>query len=348
MAAEQIYISAEHWALILGKWREQYTVLAPLAEKRDLFFQLIDSGNAGRIVYDRVRAAQPLKSFLLPPLEEVAGVPNPSIRSLLFLGAKACDLKALQILDHAFGGDFADPSYQARRERSVLVGTDCTDPLDTCCCTWVGGQPYPTEEYDLNVSGVRGGFVVEVGSKKGRALLAGFEGHLKTVVKEKKQAVVHQRKQTVQAVERKNRAYRLSDKQKQVLVGAWDAAVWQKHSETCVECGACNHACPTCHCYYLDDITRKAFVKLRGWDACQYTGYAVTAGGGTPRPRLVQRFRNRYFCKFDYLDENYGICGCTGCGRCIEACQGKIDQRTAFFDLDAGRRRKGTRKNEPL
>jgi sulfhydrogenase subunit beta (sulfur reductase) len=344
MAAEQIYIGAEHWGLILNTWRQQYTVLAPLAEKRDLFFQPIDSGNTERIVYDRVRAAQPLKSFLLPPLEEVTGRSNPSIRAFLFLGAKACDLKALQILDLAFGGDFADPLYQTRREQSVLVGTDCTDPLDTCCCTWVGGEPYPTVGFDLNLSCVRGGFVLEVGSKKGKALLAGFEGYFKTVPKEKKQSVIQQRKQTSQAVKRKNRAYRLSDKQKQVLIGAWDSGVWSGHSETCVECGACNHACPTCHCYFLDAVTREAFIKLRGWDACQYTGYAVTAGGGSPRPRLVHRFRNRYLCKFDYLDDNYGICGCTGCGRCIEACQGKIDQRTALFELDSGRIRKGTKK----
>jgi sulfhydrogenase subunit beta (sulfur reductase) len=75
-------------------------------------------------------------------------------------------------------------------------------------------------------------------------------------------------------------------------------------------------------------------VKLRGWDSCMYSGYAVTAGGGTPRPKLVERFRNRYFCKFKYLPLNYGLLGCTGCGRCVEGCQGKIDMRETLKDLE--------------
>jgi ferredoxin len=344
MAAERIYISSEDWNLMLHQWMERYTVLGPIAEKRGLVLQPIHTKNVEEIVYDRVRSAQPLKSFLLPPLEEVVGNSNHPALSLLFLGVKACDLKALPILDRAFEGDFPDPQYREKRESSLLIGADCSDPLDTCCCTWGGGLPYSTEGFDLNLSPVRGGFVVELGSQKGQNLLAEFGKTMKPVTREKKQAVVQKRRQTTQAVELKNRSYRLSAKQKQLITGSWDSGVWSKHVATCVECGACNHACPTCHCYFLDDVTRAAFVRLRGWDACQYTGYAVTAGGTTPRPHLVQRFRNRYFCKFSYLDDNYGASGCTGCGRCIEACQGKIDQRKALFELDAGKRRTGIRK----
>lgn len=333
MSTEKYYIGKEHWGSILKGWLDKYTVLAPQREKGGLFFQPVNSDNISSIVYDVARTVQPLKSFLLPPLEEVVGESFKEEKPWLFLCVKACDLKAISILDQAFGGDFADPVYQKRREESIIVSSDCTQPWETCCCTWVGGEPYATEGFDLNLSKVWDGFVIEVGSQLGKGLLGGHDEVTKEVVKEEAEALERMRKEVVQRVEKQNREFKFEKSHRDVVSKRWESKVWGNHSETCVECGACNLACPTCHCYFLDDITRKAFIKLRGWDACMYSGYAVTAGGGTPRPRLYERFRNRYFCKFKYLDDNYSMCGCTGCGRCIEGCQGKIDMREAVKDL---------------
>ncbi len=330
---ERYYIGKAHWGSILQGWMEKYTVLAPLREKGGLYIQPVTPDNITCIVYDEARAAQPMKSFLLPALEEVVGDDFKWEKPWLFLGVKACGLAALPIIDQAFGGDFADPLYQKRREESVIVSSDCTQPWETCFCTLVGGQPYALKGFDLNLSKVWDGFVIEVGSLQGKALLEGHDEAIKEVVKEEAEALEKLRNETTKRVEEQNQEYKVDKPLKDVVSSAWDSDVWKQHSDTCVECGACNHACPTCHCYFLDDVTRKAFVKLRGWDSCQYSGYAVTAGGGTPRPRMYERFRNRYFCKFKYLDDNYGMVGCTGCGRCIEGCQGKIDMRAAVRDL---------------
>lgn len=331
---ERYYIGKAHWGTILQGWLEKYAVLAPQKENGGLFLKPVTSENISSVVYDEARAAQPLKSFLLPPLEEVVGDMIKLEKPWLFLGVKACGLAALPIIDQAFGGDFADPLYQKRREESIIVSSDCTQPWETCFCTLVGGQPYPTKGFDLNLSKVWDGFVIEVGSLRGKGLLEGHDEAIKEVVKEEAEALEKLRRETTKKVDDQNKEYKFGKAHKEVVTNKkWESEVWKKHSETCVECGACNHACPTCHCYFLDDVTRKAFVKLRGWDSCQYSGYAVTAGGGTPRPRLYERFRNRYFCKFKYLDENYGMYGCTGCGRCIEGCQGRIDMRAALKDL---------------
>ena len=331
--AERYYVGKAQWESILKEWMDKFTVVAPIRVNDGFSLQPVTPENMSSIVYDEARAAQPLKSFLLPALEEVVGKPFSFEKPWLFLGVKACGLAALPILDQAFGGDFADPAYQKRREESILVSSDCTQPWETCFCTLVGGNPYPTKGFDLNLSKVWDGFVVEVGSLKGKGLLDGHDEVLKEVVKEEADALEKMRKETVSKVEKQNKEFALGAPPKDVISKNWESEVWKKHSETCVECGACNHACPTCHCYFLDDVTRGTFVKLRGWDSCQYSGYAVTAGGGTPRPRLYERFRNRYFCKFKYLDDNYGMYGCTGCGRCIEGCQGKIDMRAAVRDL---------------
>lgn len=331
--AERYYVGKAHWESILKEWLERFVILAPMRENGGLFIQPVSSDRMSSIVYDEARAAQPMKSFLLPAIEEVVGKAFSYEKPWLFLGVKACGLSALPIIDQAFGGDFADPAYQKRREEGVIVSSDCTQPWETCFCTLVGGNPYPSKGFDLNLSKVWDGFVIEVGSLRGKELLEGHDEALKEVVKEESDALDKMRKETVAKVDKQNKDFRLPRPPKELLSDAWESEVWKEHSDTCVECGACNHACPTCHCYFLDDVTRSDFVKVRGWDSCQYSGYAVTAGGGTPRPRIYERFRNRYYCKFKYLDDNYGQYGCTGCGRCIEGCQGKIDMRAAMRDL---------------
>lgn len=333
MIVERYYLGKAQWGLILRAWTEKYTVIAPYQVNNHLHLQQVDPNDLTSIVYDQARAVQPLKSFFIPPLDEVIGRRLEKKKPWLFLGIKACDLNALKILDRVFAGDFTDPKYVKRREDSFIVSSDCTQPYDTCCCTWVGQNPYAETGFDLNLSKVWDGFVIQIGNQKGKHLLEGFNEMLKVVVKEEADSLDKTRQQTAEKVKQINKPFKLKETQKELVSKNYHSKVWEKHAETCVECGACNHACPTCHCYFIDDVTRKKFVRLRGWDSCQYSGYAVTAGGGTPRPLLAQRFRNRYLCKFKYLEENYGQIGCTGCGRCIEACQGKIDMRETIKNL---------------
>lgn len=333
MIVERYYLGKAQWGVILRAWTEKYTVIAPHHNNGNLILQQVDPDDLTSIVYDEARAVQPLKSYFIPPLDEVVGRRIEKKKPWLFLGIKACDLNALSLLDKVFRGDFPDPKYEKRREDSFIVSSDCTRPYKTCSCTWVGQNPYPESGFDLNLSKVWDGFVIQIGNQKGKSLLEGFDEMLKVVVKEEADSLQKTRQQTADKVKSLNADFKLKASQKELVTENYHSDVWAKHAETCVECGACNHACPTCHCYFIDDITRKKYVRLRGWDACQYSGYAVTAGGGTPRPLLVQRFRNRYLCKFSYLEQNYNQLGCTGCGRCIEACQGKIDMRETIKDL---------------
>ena len=103
---------------------------------------------------------------------------------------------------------------------------------------------------------------------------------------------------------------------------------------TCIGCGACTHICPTCYCLILNDESKAdQFIKQRTFDSCQYNGYARVAGGANPRSTMTKRFRNRYLCKFDYMMHNFEKLGCTGCGRCTQACAGEIDFRKVVHRL---------------
>ena len=67
----------------------------------------------------------------------------------------------------------------------------------------------------------------------------------------------------------------------------YDASIWKEEASTCVECGACNVICPTCHCFLLyDQKDEENMARLRIWDSCMVKDFARVAGGANPRERL--------------------------------------------------------------
>jgi len=126
----------------------------------------------GRPVLDGYRAVDPLKSLFYLARERVAPFAPKPVRRLI-VGAKACDLKGLELLDRALiNDDFRDPAYAAWREETTLISFDCTEAGPTCHCTLVGGKPYPESGFDLNASPVEGRYLLTAASEKGNRFLA--------------------------------------------------------------------------------------------------------------------------------------------------------------------------------
>jgi len=288
-------------------------------------------------VLDRYRTVDPLKILFYMPRETVLPVaPDPPMR--VVAGAKACDLKAMQVLDAALtGGDFVDPLYKIWRERTVVIGADCTDAADTCHCTLVGGMPHAESGYDVNLSRIDDRFVLDAGSAKGEAFLNVLQSHAKVQPESEsdRKRVRDNRRKMTERVQSRNRELDRSDQYARLRED--QDKNWPAASETCIGCGACTNICPTCYCLILNDETKaQQFVKVRGYDSCQWHGYARVAGGASPRPRMFERFRNRYLCKFLFMKSNFNLLGCTGCGRCTEACAGNIDFRKVVKRITDG------------
>jgi ferredoxin len=241
------------------------------------------------------------------------------------------------VLDYVFlEGDCQDPYYKVRREAAFLVSADCAEPKDVCFCTFCNGQPHPETGFDLNLSELDDGYVIQAGSDRGREFLEqhglGLGDPSADQVKDLESRRERSEKQVAEQVQEIGLT-KPESVQKDILRSA-KAPLWAERAEACVECGACNFICPTCHCFLLSDLEEAGgFRRFKDWDSCQYVAFAQVAGGSNPRSRRADRFRNRFEKKFDFFAETLGRYACTGCGRCIEACAGKIDIRETLRDV---------------
>lgn len=288
------------------------------------------------------RPSNPLKTFLFSRREKVADYPSktaaePPAEPTVIVGAAACDVVSLRSLDVIFlQEEFTDIFYKAKRDNTLIISQDCTNPRPTCFCTLAGGAPYAESGFDLNISKTGDGFLVEAGSEQGAGLIkdqsALFRNADDAMLREREE----QRNGTSKAVNEINVDYTLSRSRRELLEVQRESESWYEHVSTCVECGACLFACPTCHCFQLYDQRGEdgTFQRIKEWDACVYGGYSRMAGGSSPRLGLMERFRHRYLHKLEYYPKNFGFEACTGCGRCIEGCMGRIDMRKVFKALD--------------
>jgi sulfhydrogenase subunit beta (sulfur reductase) len=338
------YVSKQDLLAVLGALQDEYAVLVPVNRDGRRYYTPYSSlprpdanGSDGlSLAVGEVRAFEPLKAFYFRARQKVAenfaaGPPATTAKPLCLVGVKACDLKGFKVLDSVFvGGEYQDPLYKGAREDSLIISADCTTTLEVCFCLALEVEPHPTELFDLNLSEVSGGFVVEAGTDKGERILAANAARLQEAPPEALRERQEQRDRVKEEVENNIREYGVP-RQGQlagVIRRNFESPLWQEEAATCVECGACNTICPTCHCFQLfDQLADENLARYRLWDSCLIKDFAKVAGGANPRPHLWMRLRNRFEKKFDFFPAVEGIYACTGCGRCILACPGKIDIR---------------------
>jgi ferredoxin len=196
----------------------------------------------------------------------------------------------------------------------------------------MGGKPYPEKGFDINLTPVRHGYIAEAGSKAAEELIALrkhlFQDPQPYHLKEREQL----RQRMVAAVQEANKEFSWRNAE-EVMQKGYGSKKWEEDiAKPCVECDACRFACGSCYCFLLGE-SNAAWSKARTWDSCQSVGYARVAGGGNPRKTKAERLRNMYACKMLYRKQHLGIYACTGCGRCIQVCQGKIDIRKSLEKL---------------
>ncbi len=286
-----------------------------------------------KVVLDSFHSIEPVKILYYLPRQHVYP-PEKLNEKILLVGVKACDLKALQILDKALiNSDFIDPDYKQWRENITVITSDCTEIGEFCHCNLKNGKPYSESGFDLNLSPINDKYIITTGSSKGEELLELIKKYF-PLNNPTEDDITYIRKQRM-SIETKlsdhNKNFEFKSEYQNLKKGSADS--WKIESKECVGCGGCTNICPSCYCLILNDDSKlEQFVKIRSYDSCQLNGYARVAGGATPRPKMYERFRHRYLCKHIYFQSNFDELGCTGCGRCSEVCPAKIDFRETVYN----------------
>ena len=233
-------------------------------------------------------------------------------------GVRACDAKAFEILDRVFLTEPRDSYYASAREHGTIVTVACNRPGETCFCS----------TFDIDAANPGGDvsawktdseMFFKANTEKGEKLLS----KLAPLTEEASEDAVNNEKEKISAIMKK---LPLANVNKDKLGGGktmelFDAPEWAELSSTCLGCGTCTFVCPTCQCYDIKDFnTGHGVVRFRCWDSCMYSEFTKMAHGNN-RNTQKERFRQRFMHKLVYFPENNdGIFGCVGCGRCISRC----------------------------
>jgi sulfhydrogenase subunit beta (sulfur reductase) len=320
-------VSLKQWVKILSSVTAKYNVFAPLLRYEFLDYELISDNNVELISYNEAKPTTPLKAFFFPIKENV--VKEQQNKKRVIFGVPSCDLSALNLLDKIFlDEDFLDTYYKENRENTILIGSDCYEIDNNCHCTSYGINPYPEKNCDISFSLIDHKVTLQVQTKKGEKFLSEFSNELIEVdnipaeVEEKRQKIIEKLKL-------QNEDLPDAEETKKVIMKE-GTVIWKKYAKDCVSCGACTVICPSCHCFLL--IDKANFEKVKNWDACQYPAFERVAGDEDPLEKIYNRLKNRYLCKFVHKPDMFNEIACTGCGRCIDACIGKISKNELIIE----------------
>lgn len=252
----------------------------------------------------------------------------PEPPKLALVGVRPCELAAIEVQDRVFGLD--DPRtfrceseswYTQARRQCLLIAVNCTRPSGTCFCASWGTGPEAKQGFDLAMTELRNGFVVQVGSERGEALIDALPVREPTDPEAELAELKLQR-----ASERMGRQLE-TDGVKELLDQNIDHPVWDEVAQRCLSCGNCTMVCPTCFCSTVTDSTDlsgKEITRTRRWESC-YTHQFSYLTTGPHRNTIGGRYRHWLRHKVGTWWDQFGMSGCIGCGRCITWCPVGID-----------------------
>ncbi len=247
------------------------------------------------------------------------------IERYAFLGVRACDLRAIEIQDLVFNGRYVpDPRYASRREHTLIIEVNCTEPAGTCFCASMGTGPRAIGGFDLALTELlKGGhrFVVEIGSDAGAEMMASVPQRPAAPEEVNGAAVM------VDAAAGRMGRTMESEGLGDLLAATLEHPRWDALAERCLACANCTLVCPTCFCSTVEDTSDLSGDKAerwRRWDSC-FTGEFSFLHGGSARPSIRSRYRQWLTHKLGTWHDQFGTSGCVGCGRCITWCPVGID-----------------------
>jgi len=201
-----------------------------------------------------------------------------------------------------------------------MAAMNCTNPLEGCRCSQLGSGPEAKDEYDLLITEIGTGYLVEAGSPAGILMLSDHsEFFLDATDAQQKE----RNRLMGEAEEQVKARSDISLQKMQDIILATD---WETLGRECLSCGGCTFVCPVCHCFNIIDLGIPDGERVRCRDTCILSGFSRMTSGANPRRTLGERMHNWYLDKFEYIPQKTGLPGCVGCGRCTRVCLAEIDR----------------------
>lgn len=236
----------------------------------------------------------------------------------VLFGVRACDYKAIAVLDNVFLSEPVDSYYKARRDAGIIFTLACGKPQESCFCT-VFKIDATNPSGDATCWLDEDNLYVKANTEKGEKVLALGKAFEETTDEKAVEAMNAKTKEILEKLPFTH--LDISRFKPENLNELFNLPVWNELSEACLGCGACTFVCPTCQCFDIRDFkTNKGVVRYRCWDSCMYSDFTQMAAAN-PRTTQMQRYRQRFMHKLVYYPSQYGgMYSCVGCGRCVNKC----------------------------
>ncbi|WP_258360765.1 4Fe-4S dicluster domain-containing protein [Moorella sulfitireducens (nom. illeg.)] len=312
----------------LNKLKENYTLIGPVVKGKEFVFAPLS--DPGELSLHYQTTLLPPKKVLHLPFEvlfsfhedqQIIETAQEQQQQIIF-GIHPCDVHAIAILDKAYTAEYPDPYYIAKRRNTLLVALNCSEPGENCFCQSLGTGPELKDGYDLLLTDLGNGYLLEVGSPRGRELVQVMD-----LAPAPRVAMVEKQKVLDNARRKFQKKLNTQDLPG-ILEENFRQPIWEELMHECLACGSCTMVCPTCFCYNVVDkidLNLKSGKRQREWDSCMLLEYAQVALGHNFRKDRDARVKQRIYHKLVYYEPQFGTLGCVGCGRCIHTCVKKID-----------------------
>ena len=318
---------------IMGK----QPVVAPVANRSRFIFAEISNADEVRLDYDTT--ILPPKKLFFPTKQDLLTFDSEGGKSCIdpkeqvLFGVHPHDVKAIDMADTFYKDNHADNNYLANREATKIIASTVQNHYKNAffgsVCTELEAKGH-----DALLTKVDGGYVLEVITDKGSALLEGSD--LTKASDEQSQSA-----EAAKTAANDNCPEKLNNSSSEIaekVRNSFKTDVWNNFSEDCFSCGTCNTVCPTCFCFDVQDnwnLDGTSGTRYRTWDAClvcEFSEISVRGGSENFRTEKADRFRHRFMRKTSYLNDQLGGPACVGCGRCSGGCTANIANPTTIIN----------------
>jgi len=306
-------------------------------------YELVKNKNDNGRAFDWSNGPSSIKPFLFKQQEVLWRVNKDENGRLSFqseietepqalIGVRPCDITAMIVQDKVFLEDeHVDIRYQNRRSTLFTVVVNCSYSSENCFCVAMGYGPKAEQGFDLAMTELDDGFVVQAGSENGRELLQELD-----LKQASETQITFSNNRIMHAEKTQSREIPSPMGLRKGLLTEQYHPRWDMIEDRCTSCGSCTQVCPTCFCHKemeFPSLDGSGAEHLREWDSCFSENHSYIHGK-VLRKDKKSRYRLWLSHKFVHWQKQYPVSsGCVGCGRCITWCPVGIDVTEELREL---------------